>query len=136
MIVVDTNMIAYLVIQGEKTPLALKAVRKDPVWAAPFLWRSEFRNVLCGYIRRQMLSIQIARELMTHALQRMIGREYQVISDQVLDLAASSTCSAYDCEFVALALELGVPLVTVDKHILEQFPRVAIGVFQFVSEPG
>ena len=43
----------------------------------------------------------------------------------ILDLVASSTCSAYDCEFVALAQELGVPLVTTDKQILRDFPRIA-----------
>ena len=34
--------------------------------------------------------------------------------------------SNYDCEFVALAQDLGVSLVTVDKQILEQFSYVAV----------
>ena len=45
--------------------------------------------------------------------------------EQVMQLVASSTCTAYDCEFVALAQELRVPLVTTDKQLLRDFPRVA-----------
>ena len=39
---------------------------------------------------------------------------------------ATSHCSAYDCEFVALALELEVPLVTADRQLLRSFPRIAV----------
>ncbi len=63
----------------------------------------------------------------------MLGREYNVTSPQVLDLVAASTCSAYDCEFVALALDLGVPLVTVDQQVLRQFPTTAESLDDFVS---
>ena len=52
----------------------------------------------------------------------------------VLDLAAASSCSAYDCEFVALAQDLGVRLVTVDKQVLKEFPTVAIALGEFVAE--
>jgi predicted nucleic acid-binding protein len=47
-------------------------------------------------------------------------------------LAAGSTCSAYDCEFVALAQELGTVLVTMDKQILRDFPDVAVSIDTFV----
>lgn len=47
-------------------------------------------------------------------------------------LAASSACSAYDCEFVALAKDLDIPLVTADKQILTQFPDVAVSLATFV----
>jgi predicted nucleic acid-binding protein len=42
----------------------------------------------------------------------------------VLDLVSQSKCSAYDCEFVALANLLGTVLVTEDKPLLKAFPKV------------
>ncbi len=55
----------------------------------------------------------------------MAGNEREVDSQQVLELVQNSDCSAYDCEFAALALRLGVPLVTMDKKLLKAFPGVA-----------
>ena len=56
----------------------------------------------------------------------MSGCEYDVGSGDVLSLAASSSCTAYDAEFVVLARALGVPLVTTDKELLENFPATAV----------
>jgi predicted nucleic acid-binding protein len=70
---------------------------------------------------------------MDEALQMMEDREYEVDSNRVLRLVADSTCSAYDCEFVALAQELGTFLVTLDKGILNGFPTVAVSVDTFLS---
>ena len=70
---------------------------------------------------------------MADALDLMAGAERDVTSSQVLDLAAASGCSAYDCEFVSLAQDLGVHLVTVDKQVLKNFPGVAIALGEFVG---
>jgi len=132
MIVVDTNVIGYLYLTSDRSSQAEQAFRKDPVWAAPLLWRSEFRNVLALYLRRGLLSLEDAHQIMDQALRLMRGMEYQVTSLRVLSLVASSSCSAYDCEFVALAQDLDVPLVTADRHILDQFPETSISLDAFV----
>lgn len=134
MIVVDTNVIGYLYLTSDRSSQAEQAFRKDPVWAAPLLWRSEFRNVLALYLRRGLLSLEDAHQIMDQALRLMRGMEYQVTSLRVLSLVASSSCSAYDCEFVALAQDLDVPLVTADRHILDQFPETSISLDAFVSD--
>ncbi len=133
MIVVDTNVIGYLYLASERSTQAEQALLKDGEWAVPVLWRSELRNVLGLYIRRRILSLEKAQEIMEEALGLLLGREYQVVSAQVLALVARSTCSAYDCEFVALAQDLDVPLVTVDRQILAQFPDRALALADYVA---
>lgn len=59
--------------------------------------------------------------------------EYTLGSYDVLKLAASSGCSAYDAEFVVLAQEIGIPLVTMDTLILKKFPETAINLDVFVA---
>ena len=132
MIVVDTNLLAYLYITGEQTALAEAAVRRDPVWTAPVLWRSEFRNILAGLVRKKTLPLDVARDLAREAEGWMRGREYAVLSYHVLALAAGSGCSAYDCEFVALAQDLGVSLVTNDRQVLTTFPDHTVSLKEFV----
>jgi len=44
MIVVDTNVISYFYLNSNYSTLAEETFKKDPLWSAPLLWRSEFRN--------------------------------------------------------------------------------------------
>lgn len=125
MIVVGTNVLAYLLLPGPKTTSAEALLLDQPRWAAPPLWRSEWRHVLSTYLRRDLLQLSEAVALMQHAEVLLAGQDEPVASDQVLQLANSSRCSAYDCEFVAAALQLGVPLVTEDRAVLAAFPDVA-----------
>lgn len=125
MIVADTNLLIYLYVQGQRTEESEAVLRKDAVWTAPLLWRSEFRNVLIGLVRKGALTLDEALSMVEEAERWLSGHEYSVISRQVLALAAQSGCSAYDCEFVALAQDLGVPLVTSDRQILKAFPTTA-----------
>ena len=133
MIVVDTNIIGYLYLTSERSTQAEQALLKDPEWAAPLLWRSELRNVLALYMRKDLLSLQDAQQIMDEATSLMQDREYEIASLQVLNLVAASTCSAYDCEFVSLAQDLGVPLVTVDRQILNQYPTLAVSLDAFIG---
>lgn len=124
-------MIAYLMLAGDHTLQAQIALRKDPEWAAPLLWRSEFRNILALYLRKNVLSVDDALRLANEAESLMRNGEYEVASSRILNLAARSNCSAYDCEFVALAQELELPLLTSDQQILTAFPDIAIALEAF-----
>lgn len=126
MIVADTNAAIYLTLGGEFVDAACRWFRADPEWAAPLLWRSEFRNALATQLRRDRLDLAGALRRLREAEQIFADREFAAPSEAVLRLAAASGCSAYDCEFVAVAMELGVRLVTQDAQVLEAFPRVAV----------
>lgn len=134
MIVVDTNIIAYLYFPGVSTSDVEKLLIQEPVWGAPYLWRSEFRNVMALYLRKKMVSIEQAIQIQTEAELLMTDNEFEVKSSDILSLVNGSACSAYDCEFVALAKSLHTTLVTADKKILSEFPSTAKSIKQFLGE--
>lgn len=126
MIVVDTNVLAYLYLPTEFTPHAEALLERDPEWVAPVLWRSEFRSILAGYLRRRILAFDDARALQAEAESLLAGNEHEVNSQRVLELVRDTDCSAYDCEFAALAMHLDVKLVTMDAKLLRAFPKFAV----------
>lgn len=133
MIVVDVNALAYLWIPGEMTPFAERALDRDPHWVSSVLWRSEFRSVLAGYLRRGDLDRAAVDRCMNGAESQMSGREYMVPSGLVLRKIDASKCSAYDCEYVALAEDLNVTLITCDRQVLREFPSLAMGLKTFAE---
>ena len=128
MIVVDTNILAYLYLPGDFTQQAEALLAQDADWVAPTLWRSEFRNILAGFMRRGTLTFEQAYAIQREAEALLSGREYEMDSYDVLALVRKSDCSAYDCEFVALAVRLGIRLVTMDKKVLREFPGEAVAL--------
>lgn len=128
MIVVDTNILAYLYLPTEQTSKVEQLLERQPTWAAPVLWRSELRNVLALYLRKQLLTFEQAHAIQSEAESLMAGQEFEIPSREVLRLVNTSDCSAYDCEFVALARSLDTRLVTADKKLLKTFPDTAISL--------
>jgi predicted nucleic acid-binding protein len=124
-IVVDSNILAYLYLPGEHTASAETLLQRDAEWAAPLLWRSEFRNILAGYMRRGTLTFAQAAATQREAEGLLAGSEFEINSLNVLELVRDSDCSAYDCEFIALAMQLQTKLVTMDRKLLRAFPKIA-----------
>ena len=128
MIVVDSNVLAYLYLPCEYSTAAEALLEQDSDWAAPILWRSEFRNILAGYLRRKAITFEQAISLQREAESLLEGAEFELESLAVLELVRDSDCSAYDCEFIALAMRLDTALVTMDKKLLRAFPKRAIAL--------
>jgi predicted nucleic acid-binding protein len=85
-------------------------------------------------VRGHRLTADRALILAREAELQMARREYGVESHAVLTLAFDSGCSAYDCEYVALADALDVPLVTFDAEIMRAFPTRAIAPEDFLRD--
>ena len=134
MIVVDTNVISYFYLTSEYSELAEQLFLKNSSWAAPLLWRSEFRNVLSFYLRKEIITLQDAIQLFETAASLLHENEYEINSAQVLKLSQESGCSAYDCEFINLAQDLNVPLVTMDKKILQCFQGTAVSIQEYIEK--
>lgn len=128
MIVVDSNIVAYLYLPGEFTESAERLLEQEPDWATPLLWRSELRNILALYMRKKLLDFDQAFRIQREAEALLADHEYDVDSFEVLTLARDSGCSAYDCEFVALAKQLDIKLVTMDAKLRMAFPMLTVGL--------
>ena len=133
MIVVDTNTIAYLYLPTPDTPNVERLLELDSAWVAPLLWRSELRNIMALHVRKNIVDLTTACQIQHKAEALMAGGEYEIDSLSVLSAAQQSGCSAYDCEFVALAQGLSKPLITADKKLLRAFPDVAVTVKAFTT---
>lgn len=133
MIVVDANLIGNLLIKSDHSPLAVQVFEKDPDWYAPILWQSEVRSIVTSYFRHHLLPLDNAYRIMDEAHGLMTDHERFISSNLVLELVGSSKCTSYDCEYVALAKEMNLTLVTFDKQVVGEFPRIAVSPQNFVS---
>jgi predicted nucleic acid-binding protein len=131
MIVVDTNVVVYLMIEGEKTAMAQRTFRQDPNWLVPSLWRHEFLNVLATYVRHGGIEIDEAIDIWQSSTRLFSTGEREVNMPHALRLASHHDISAYDAQYAALAMEMSVPYVTEDRRILKTFPNIALSMQGF-----
>ena len=136
MIVVDTNVLAQLLLPHEEARIAEELVCVDDAWHAPPLWRSELRSVLVQRLRREALTFDEATQCFVDA-EDLVGEGTREVDPlRVVELALASGCTAYDCEFVEVARSLGAPLVTRDLQLLAAFPDLAVTPEEFLDARG
>lgn len=133
MIVADANVIAYLWIPGHEDFKSRELLLRDAEWWVPNLYKSELRSVLLLHIRKNIISTQNAILLLEKIERQFEFTTIDVPSSLVLTLAGKNSCSAYDCEYAALALLLECPLITNDRKILQSFPTLAMTVNSFLN---
>jgi predicted nucleic acid-binding protein len=136
MLVVDTTIVAGLYLKNPNTTEIQALLVRDPHWFAPRLWRSEFRNILIQYIRHGAIALVDAWDLMAAGERLVEAVDVETMAARVLRLAHASGCSAYDCEYVALARDMGTALITYDSKLLAAFPTVALTPTAFLTASG
>lgn len=136
MIVVDANIIAYSLFGSPRTAAALSVRDRDPHWLVPPLWRSELLNILAVYARRRGLSFPECLRIWEGAARALSPNEREPDAGMVLDLAITRAISAYDAQYIALALMHAVPCVTEDRELLHKFPDIALSMEAFLAHGG
>lgn len=116
----------HAVVQSGFSAQVDQAWSVDPDWIAPALWRSELRSGLTKHVRYGSFSLREAFERALEA--ENLLRETREVRDhhRVLTIAVETGCSAYDSEYVALAMEERIPLLTYDRKLINAFPRIAM----------
>ncbi len=132
MIVVDCQVLIYATFPTDFTGRVAEVRARDDIWVAPPLWRSEYRHVVAGYMRRASLKRRLGVDAVERAAALLVDEPLPDTMD-ILALVETSRCSAYDLEYVAVAQALGVPLVTNDKQILTNFPTIAVSLDSFTA---
>ena len=135
MIVVDVNIVAYLLIAGEKTAEAQSLWEKDSYWIVPDLWRHEFLNVLATFVRHGGTGLDTARRLWDSALDFLWANETSVDPALTLELAERYKLSAYDAQYLALAVTKETLLITEDKALIASVPQQCLSMREFLQRP-
>ena len=131
MIAVDTQVIVYHYLPGEKSELTENLLRSDADWITSPLWKFEFRNVMAGFMRRKLVEAIDAIRIAEEAESFFKNREVLVPPAKIVDLIKDSPCTGYDLEFLAVAQEMGTRLVTNDSELLKHCPESKIPLNRF-----
>ena len=133
MVIVDTNVLAYLLIAGDHTANAQQLYRKDAEWTSEAFVFVEFSNVLATYERLGELAPNEADRLLNEAEARV--RAIANIPAMVaLDFARRYSVSAYDARFLAAAETLGGKLVTEDAKLRSAAPVLTQSLAEATSQ--
>ncbi len=132
MIVVDANVLAYSIIEGSLTPLALQVRDRDPYWRLPSLWRHEILNIFTTYVRQGGLTKEKAAKALEDVYAHFLPNEVELGPIETLEIALHYKISAYDAQYVLLAQQLGVPCVTEDRALRRATPGLTVSMENFV----
>ncbi|HTB22993.1 MAG TPA: type II toxin-antitoxin system VapC family toxin [bacterium] len=133
MIIVDTDILAYYLIQGERTDQAQQLKNIDQDWRAPQLWRAEFVSVVNKQLKSKRITLAQAHEILAAASSIYNGIDMVVDMSEVLDVASATGASTYDAHFLALAHRSGKPLVTGEKRHPGASHRWAVNIDDFLA---
>jgi predicted nucleic acid-binding protein len=133
MIVVDSNIVTARNLTSSLTSKAEQVEEKDPVWIVPVLWRYEFQNILATAIRAKQIKPEQALDIWEKVSKILIENECEPSASKVIDLVAQYGITAYDGQFIAVALEMGIPCVTEDRELQAKFPGITISMDGFLK---
>ena len=124
MLIVDTNVVAYLLIEGDYTAAARSLHRRDDDWRSEAFIMIEFTNVLTASIAARRMNSALAHQFLADAASLLHGKLTSLPHDSILSLAVQYRVTAYDARFLALAQQFDTPLVTEDEKLRAAAPKL------------
>jgi predicted nucleic acid-binding protein len=126
-VLVDTNVLAYLMLEGDRTSAAQELFERDADWRSEAFIMVEFSNVLTTYVRTKVLSRDQGSKLLAGA-EKLVPVLTSVRNARALEVATQFGISAYDARFVALAIQMKVKLVTEDAKLRAAVPSWTVSL--------
>lgn len=127
MVLVDTNVLAYLMLEGDRTSAAQELFERDADWRSEAFIMVEFSNVLTTYVRTKVLSRDQGLKVLAGA-EKLVPVLTSVQNARALEVATQFGLSAYDARFVALAIQMKVKLVTEDAKLRAAVPSWTVSL--------
>ncbi len=121
MVLVDTNILAYLMLEGDRTSVAQQLYKHDADWRSEAFIMVEFSNVIATYVRTNALTRAQGLKLLVGA-EEHVPVLTSVLHARALEAAMQFGISAYDARFVALAMQMKVRLITEDAKLRAAVP--------------
>jgi len=134
MIVIDTNILIYALIECDNSIMIPQLRKKDADWRTTGLCLHETLNVLVTYQRRGLLRLEQCRELLKSATRFITVAQCEVDMEASLVFAAKYGITGYDAQYAALAQTLAVPLITEDRKLRQAVPGLAISMQEFIEQ--
>ena len=134
-VVVDTNVIAYLLIgEPELADEASNFWERTTAILAPSSWKAELANAVWVLVRQSARSEEAGLACLQEAgLLRIESVDPQELWEEAYRRALRANHPVYDTLFVELAVRESVPLATFDKAVLKKFSDVAKRPNELVS---
>jgi predicted nucleic acid-binding protein len=126
-VLVDTNVLAYLMLEGDRTSAAQELFERDADWRSEAFIMVEFSNVLTTYVRTKVLSRDQGLKLLAGA-EELVPELTRVQHARALETATQFGISAYDARFIALAIQMKVELVTEDAKLRAAVPSWTVSL--------
>lgn len=131
MVVIDTNILAYLLIEGDRTTDAQALFDRDPDWRSEEFVLIEFSNMLTTYQRTGALTAGVAETLLAAAAKTV--SLVTLSHEKALAIAMEFGVSAYDARFLAAARHHGSRLVTEDAKLRAAAPTLSLSLAEAIS---
>lgn len=120
--VVDCNVVVHLLLDGECSREARMLLQRDADWRSESFVMVELTNVLATWMRARDLALAGAASVLGQAQSVLDTGMHTIGHADALALAAQYRVTAYDARYLAVARELGVPLVTEDAKLRKAAP--------------
>jgi predicted nucleic acid-binding protein len=124
MIVVDSNILAYLLIEGTKTRDARALLERDADWHSDAFALVELTDILVTALRVGQLDSGRATVALAEAQSLIEPGLHYVAHVEALALAERYRVSAYDARYLGVAQSLGLPLVSEDRRLRKAAPAL------------